>query len=257
MTKKQFLTLLNRLIQLAVLFVFVRFLLSLKWHLVWENIDKFPKAIGLTILLTATGLFFGFLIAVPLALIRETRKPRWLAGFADGYVSVFRGTPLLIQLYLIYFGLGQFEFIRASFLWWVLKDPLLCAILAISLNSGAYACEIFRGSLANVATGQIEAAEALGLSQRQTNWLIWIPSALRLSIPQYGNEMIFTMHGTALAGLVTIGEVFGTSLEINSRYYVTYEGMITAAIIYVCLTVILSFIARWLEKRYLSYILVK
>ncbi len=254
MNKKKFLAILNRVLQISILVLLLQFVLGLKWHLVWENIDRFPHAIMLTILLTISGLLLGFVIAVPLALVRARRKPKWLAWFADFYVMVFRGSPLLVQLFLFYYGLAQFEWVRESILWIVLKSPLYTAILVLGLNSGAYACEIIRGALKNVPRGQLEAADALGLSLRQRNWLLWMPSALRLSIPQYGNEMIFLMHGTALAGLVTIMEVFGTARYVNKSHYTIYEGMIAAALIYILLTIILSFIAKFLENRYLRYL---
>lgn len=253
MDKRKALDVLNRIFQIIVIYWLVKFLLSLKWYLIWDNIDKFPKAIGLTIFLTVSGLLLGFIIAVPLALFRSNKHSRFLQALASGYVALFRGTPLFVQMSLFYFGLAQFEWVRNSFIWFFIGDALPCAVLVIGLNSGAYACEIFRGALQNVPKGQIEAAMSLGMSKRQSDWLVWVPVALRKSIPQYGNELIFTMHGTALAGLVTINEVFGTAREINNRYYVYFEGMITAAIIYVTLTFCLSLFSRWLERKYLKF----
>lgn len=254
MEKKAVLNILNRVIQITVLYLLLRFMFGLNWNVVWESIDRFPRAIFLTCLLTVSGLLLGFVIAVPLALFRQSGRSRILKSLANGYVAVFRGSPLFIQLHLFYYGLGDFEWIRESVFWIILKDPLYTCILVLGLNSGAYACEIFRGALGNTPQGQLEAADALGLSKRQKNWLIWVPVALRQSIPQYGNEMIFLMHGTALAGLVTIMELFGTARYINKSHYTIYEGMISAAVIYVILTIILSYFARWLEKRYLKHL---
>lgn len=244
---------LHRGFQAFILYQLGSFLLGLKWDKIAVVAPKLGSAIWLTIELTVLSLIIGMIIAWPLALLRAKRNPEWLAKLADGFVAVFRGTPLLVQVYLIYFGLAGEAWVRESFLWWFLKDAYNCVVLAFSLNAAAYACEIFRGALVNGGKGEREAAMSLGLSNWQVDWLVWVPASWRRALPQYGNEMIFMMHGTALAGLVTLSEVFGTARDINRKFYLIYEGIITAAIIYIVLTIIISYLSKRMENHFLRH----
>lgn len=244
----------HRGFQLIILVLFAKFIFGLKWHLIIGELPSLAAAVWLTIQLTVISLAIGFIIAWPIALLRAKRKYEWLAKIADGYVALFRGTPLLVQIFLIYFGLGGQQWMQNSFLWPVFRDPYWCVIIGFSLNSAAYACEIFRGALMNGGQGEREAAQALGLSPFQSDWLVWVPASWRRALPQYGNEMIFMMHSTAIAGLVTMTEVFGWAKDINGKYYVTYEGLIAASLIYIALTTLIIQISKYMEKYYLSYL---
>ncbi len=243
----------NRVFQLVILGLFAKFLFGLKWHLIFQEMPSLAEAVWLTIQLTIISLAIGFIIAWPLALLRAKRKKEWLAKIADAYVAVFRGTPLLVQIFLIYFGLGGQQWMQESFLWPIFRDPYWCVIIGFSLNSAAYACEIFRGALMNGGAGEREAAQSLGLSEFKTDWLVWVPASWRRALPQYGNEMIFMMHSTAIAGLITMTEVFGWAKDINGKFYVTYEGLIAASIVYIVLTTTIIQISKLMEKHYLSY----
>ena len=244
---------LNRGFQLLVIGLFAKFLFGLKWHLIIGVLPSLGEAVWLTIQLTVLSLGIGFLLAWPIALLRAKRNPEWLAMLADGYVALFRGTPLLVQIFLIYYGLGGQKWMQNSFLWPIFREPYWCVVIGFSLNSAAYACEIFRGALMNGGKGEREAAKSLGLSAFQTDWLVWVPASWRRALPQYGNEMIFMMHSTAIAGLVTMTEVFGWAKDINGKFYVTYEGLIAASIVYIILTTLLIQISKLMEKYYLSY----
>ena len=221
--------------------------------LVLENWPMFAKGVWLTVQLTGLSILFGFCIGLPFGLLRARRAPI-ASPLVNAYVYLFRGTPLLVQLYLIYYGLGQFEFVRESFAWPVLRDAWWCALIAFSLNSGAYATEIIRGAVQTTTKGELEAATSLGLSPRQVQWLVLIPSALRRALPQYGNEVVFMLHGSAIASVVTVQDILGAGRTLNARYYVAYEGFITAALLYMSITLVVVLVFRALEKRYLRHL---
>ncbi|MEO1275601.1 MAG: ABC transporter permease subunit, partial [Pseudomonadota bacterium] len=169
----------------------------MKWHLVLENWDKFVEGVWISLHLTALALVIGFLLALPMALAmyRGSRA----APFARGFVYVFRGTPLLVQTYLIYYGLSQFEWVRGGPWWLILREAWWCALIAFSLNSAAYQAEILRGAFATTPRGEIEGGKALGLSERLVTWMVLLPSSLRRALPQYGNETVFMLHGSVVA----------------------------------------------------------
>jgi arginine/ornithine transport system permease protein len=221
--------------------------------LVLANWPLFARGVWITLELTAIALALGFLIALPAGLARARRVP-WVSPLINGYVYLFRGTPLLVQTFLIYYGLAQFEWIRASWAWTFLRDPWWCAVLAFSLNSGAYATEIIRGAIETTPSGEPEAAKALGLSPRQVDFLVLIPSALRRALPQYGNEAVFMLHGSAIASTITLQDILGAGRTLNAKYYLAYEGFLTAAILYMAITLLLVLAFRALERRYLRHL---
>ncbi len=147
-------------------------------------------------------------IALPFGLIRA-KSNGIESKLINGYVYAFRGTPLLVQLYLIYYGLSQFEWVRDSFAWVILRDAWWCVLIAFWLNSGAYATEIIRGAVQSVPERELEAAKSLGLSPFKVGQLGLIPSALRRALPQYGNEVVFMLHGSVVASIITIQDILG------------------------------------------------
>ena len=161
---------------------------------------------------------------------------------------------MLVQTYLLYFGLAQFEFIRESWSWYFLREAWWCAVIAFSLNSGAYAAEILRGAIATTPKGEIDGAKSLGLSERQVTWLILIPSSLRRALPQYGNEVVFMLHGSVVASIITIQDILGVGRTVNAKYYVAYEGFLSAAALYMIITFIVVRLFRLVEKRYLRHL---
>jgi arginine/ornithine transport system permease protein len=220
--------------------------------LVFRHWDLFLWGVWTTLHLTVIALAVGFAIALPAALSITRRGP--FSPLVRGYVYVFRGTPLLVQTYLIYYGLAQFDFVRSSFAWPLLREAWWCAVIAFSLNSGAYGAEILRGAISTTPKGEVEGARALGLSERQVTWLVLLPSALRRALPQYGNEIVFMLHGTVVASVITIQDILGAGRTLNARYYLAYEGFLTAAILYMAITFCVVAIFRWLERRYLGYL---
>lgn len=221
--------------------------------LVLENWPLFAQGVWMTLQLTFIALAIGFCIALPAGIARARRKPV-ISPLINGYVYLFRGTPLLVQTYLIYYGLSQFEWVRDSWAWTFLREPWWCAVIAFSLNSGAYATEIIRGAVETTPKGEIEGAKALGLSPRQVDFLVMIPSALRRALPQYGNEVVFMLHGSVVASVITIQDILGAGRTLNAKYYLAYEGFVTAALLYMAITFVLVGMFRLLERRYLRHL---
>lgn len=220
--------------------------------LILDNWQLFAEGVWMTLQLTFLAVAAGFVIALPSGIARARRVPVW-SPLINAYVYLFRGTPLLVQTFLIYYGLSQFAFVRESWAWVFLREPYWCALIAFSLNSGAYATEIIRGAVETTPKGEIEAALALGLTPRQTDRLVVIPSALRRALPQYGNEVVFMLHGSVVASVITLQDILGVGRMINARYYLAYEGILTAAILYMTITFALVAIFRGLERRYLRH----
>ena len=214
-----------------------------------EHLPKLLKAAILTIELTLLSLFFGIFVGIFFSILR-TSKNKILFYISYYYSYVLRGTPLLVQIFIVYFGLAQLEWIRESFLWIFLKEPYSCAILAFTLNTGAYSSEIFRSAFETVNKGIIEAAEGLGLSKINTFFKIKLPIAIRQSLPAYGNEMILMLKGTSLASTVTLLDLTGVAKHIISTTFRPVEVFIVAGSIYLIMTFIIHNFIKFLEKRY-------
>ena len=214
-----------------------------------EHLPRLLKAAKLTIELTLLSLFFGIFVGVFFAVLR-TSNNKILFYISYYYSYVLRGTPLLVQIFLIYFGLAQLDWIRESFLWVFLKEPYSCAILAFTLNTGAYSSEIFRSAFETINKGIIEAAEGLGLNKINTFFKIKLPMAIRQSLPAYGNEMILMLKGTSLASTVTLLDLTGVAKHIISTTFRPVEVFIVAGSIYLLMTFIIHNFIKFLEKRY-------
>ena len=214
-----------------------------------EHFPRLLKATKLTIQLTFLSLFFGLFVGFFTAILR-TSKIKIFFFIAYYYSYIFRGTPLLVQIFIIYFGLAQVEWIRESFLWIFLKEPYSCAILAFTLNTGAYSSEIFRSAFETINKGIIEAAEGLGLSKINTFFKVKLPIAIRQSLPAYGNEMILMLKGTSLASTVTLLDLTGVAKHIISTTFRPVEVFIVAGSINLLMTFIIHNFIKYLEKRY-------
>ena len=161
---------------------------------------------------------------------------------------------MLVQLFLVYYGLAQFEAVRASVFWPWLSSAWFCAVLAFAVNTCAYTTEIIAGALRALPAGELEAARSLGMSRSQVVRRILLPSALRRSLPAYGNEAIMMLHGTSLASIVTLLDLTGAARELNSRFYLPFEAFITAALFYLALTFVLVALFRRAEHRWLAHL---
>jgi octopine/nopaline transport system permease protein len=218
-----------------------------------ETLRTLAGGIPLTLRLAATALALGSVLALALALMRLSGIAvlDWVARL---YVFLFRGTPLLVQIFLIYYGLGQFREVRTSFLWPMLREPYWCAILALMLNTAAYSSEIMRGGLLSVPHGQIEAARALGMSRLLLFWRITLPLAIRQALPGYGNEMISMVKATSLASIITLMEITGLAAKIISETYRAIEVFVAAGVIYLAINFLLTRFVLWLEYRLTPYL---
>ncbi|MFY8091879.1 MAG: ABC transporter permease [Niveispirillum sp.] len=201
-----------------------------------------------TVQLVVLSLLLGFVLALAVAFGRLSSN-RVIAGVTGAYVFLFRSTPLLVQIFLIYYGLGQFVGIRESFLWPVLREAYWCAIIALTLNTAAYTGEIMRGGIQAVPFGQIEAARALGMSRPLLYRRIVLPQAMRTILPAYGNEMIQMVQATSLASAITLVELTGAARTIASRSFQPVEMFIIAGAIYLAMTFAITQGVRWAEKK--------
>ena len=215
-------------------------------------ISSFPKLLNATLVtlkLLSLSLIFGLILGLFFAILR-LNKNIFLNKLSYFYSYVFRGTPLLVQIFIIYFGLGQIEFLRSSFLWIILKEPYWCAIIAFSLNTGAYTSEILRSAFETINKGFIEAGDSLGISKKIIFYKIQIPIAIRQSLPAYGNEIILMLKGTSLASTVTLMDLTGVAKYIISTTFKPIEVFIVAGGIYLFMTFIIHNFIRYLEKKY-------
>ena len=215
-------------------------------------ITSFPKLLSATVItlkLLSASLFFGLFIGLLFAILRLNKNPI-INKFAYGYSYVFRGTPLLVQIFIIYFGLGQIEYFRSTFLWVVFKEPYWCAIIAFALNTGAYTSEILRSAFQTIKPGFIEAGKSLGISNKIIFYKIQIPIAIKQSLPAYGNEIISMLKGTSLASTVTLLDLTGVAKYIISTTFKPIEVFIVAGSIYLFLTFLVHNLIKFLEKKY-------
>lgn len=210
-------------------------------------------AIWVTLALAAMTLPLGLILAGLATWARRSRY-RVLRGVASAYVLAFRSIPLLVQIFVLYYGLSQFAWLRASPVWILLKDPFACAVIAMSVCAGAYTAEVMRGGLAAVPQGAIEAARALGLSAFKTFLLVTMPIAIRRTLPAYSNEIVVTLKSTSLACTITVMELTGVAKDLMSQTFAVIEVFCMVALIYLIINMVLIFalrlIERWLTPRY-------
>ena len=215
-------------------------------------INSFPKLLNATLItlkLLSVSLILGLFIGLGFAILRMNNN-KLINKFAYGYSYIFRGTPLLVQIFIIYFGLGQIEYLRTTFLWVVLKEPYWCAIIAFSLNTGAYTSEILRSAFQTIKPGYLEAGRSLGIPSKIIFTKIQIPIAIKQSLPAYGNEIILMLKGTSLASTVTLMDLTGVAKYIISTTVKPVEVFIVAGGIYLFMTFIIHNVIKYLEKKY-------
>jgi octopine/nopaline transport system permease protein len=219
------------------------------FDLMITSLPKLLSAAVITLKLLSASLIIGLFIGFLFAVLRLSKNP-FINKFAYGYSYLFRGTPLLVQIFIIYYGLGQIEWLRSTFLWVILKEPYWCAIIAFALNTGAYTSEILRSAFQTIKPGIIEAGKSLGISSNIILYKIQIPVAIRQSLPAYGNEIILMMKGTSLASTVTLMDITGVAKHIVSTTYKPLEVFLLAGGIYLFMTFIIHNLIKYLEKKY-------
>ena len=201
------------------------------FELMYESFFKLIKGIPLTLEVVIISTILGFFLAILVALMRISKKG-YLNKTAYYFVYAVRGTPLLLQIFFIYYGLAQFSFIQESFLWIVLKDPFWCAIIALTLNTCAYSSEIIRGGIQSVSKGYLEAGSALGMGRILSFRIIMLPLAIRQALPAYGNELILMVKASSLVSTVTLLEITGIARKIISQTFAPIEIFLVAGSIY-------------------------
>ena len=228
---------------------FSQLLISLQESLIFINFFKILNALDQTILLLLISLPIGFILSLIFALGRVS-KNKFLSKTIEYYIFVIRGTPLLVQIYLIYFGLASVQVIRDSFLWILLKEPFWCGVLALTINTVAYGSEIFRGGIQTVSQVQIESGKSLGFTRIGLLRKIIFPIALRNVLPTYGNELILMVKATSLVSLTTYMEMTGVARRIMAVTWAPIEAFAAAGILYLFLNFLMVQFIKYLEWKY-------
>jgi arginine/ornithine transport system permease protein len=214
------------------------------------SLPSFGHGAWVTLELTLAALAIGMLFALPLAVLRGWPS-RWVSGPVWVFTYVIRGTPLLVQLFLVYYGLAQFDVVKQSVFWPWLSSAWFCAIAAFGVNTCAYTIEILHGAMRAVPAGEIEAARAMGMSRGVMLRRVVLPAAFARMLPAYGNEVILMLQATSLASTVTLMDVTGAARDMNSSYYLPFEAFLTAAVIYLAMTTGLVALFHAAERRWL------
>ncbi|PZP23183.1 ABC transporter permease [Pseudomonas kuykendallii] len=222
----------------------------MNWEVIIKWLPRLTDGAILTLELVAFSVIAGLILALPIGIARASRH-WYVRAIPFSYIFFFRGTPLLVQLFLVYYGAAQFDAVRQSALWPYLRDPYWCAVLTMTMHTAAYIAEILRGAIQSVPPGEIEAARALGMSRAQSMLHIVLPRAVRIGLPAYSNEVILMLKASALASTITLLELTGVARTMNARTYLPVEGFFTAGIYYLVITFVLinafKLLERWLR----------
>ena len=227
----------------------IEFLNSIQNSLIYKNFFLVLSGLDNTILLLLISLPLGFVLALLFALGRVS-KILLLSRTIASYIFIIRGTPLLVQIYLIYFGLGSVKFIRESFLWYALKEPFWCGVIALTINTVAYGAEIFRGGIQSIEKSQVESGLSLGFGKFLLLRKIILPIAIRKVLPSYGNELILMVKATSLVSLTTYMEMTGIARKIMAKTFAPVEAFIAAGILYLFLNFLMVQFVKYLEWKY-------
>ena len=223
-----------------------------------QNLQLYWTGLIATVELLLISLVAGGLLTLPLTLMRVSGKA-WLSWPVWLFTYVVRGTPLLIQVYFIYYGIAQLEWVQALWdtvwPWTLFKDPFFCAVLAFTLNTCAYTVEMLAGAIRETPAGEIEAAQAAGYSHWNMMFRLILPSALRRTMPGYSNEVVMMLHATSLASVVpSLYDLTNAAYTIYKTYYLAFQPFIVVAVLYFVLTFALVYVFRLLERRFLAYL---
>ncbi|MEJ2763746.1 arginine ABC transporter permease ArtM [Photobacterium sp. MCCC 1A19761] len=216
-----------------------------------QHLWQLAEGLWTSLELTAASLILGCLLALLMTVTLILKLPV-LNAISRGLITLFTGTPLLVQIFLIYYGPGQFEWIRSSVFWHWLSQPWFCAMLALSLNTAAYSTQLFHGAFNGIPSGQWQACRALGMDRRATLGVL-LPYAIRRAIPAYSNEVILVFKGTSLASTITIMDIMGYAQRINAQTYDTLVVFSVAGLFYLTINAILTLIFRQVERQALAF----
>ena len=222
----------------------------MNWDVIVQYLPRLLDGAVLTLQLVAISVLAGLILALPMGVARASQN-LYVRVLPYAYIFFFRGTPLLVQLFLVYYGMAQFEVVRQSALWPYLRDPYWCAIITMTLHTAAYIAEIIRGAIQAVPPGEVEAARALGMSRTQTLLHVTLPRAIRIGLPAYSNEVILMLKASALASTITLVELTGAARTIIARTYLPVEFFFAAGVIYLIIAFVLvqgfKLLERWLR----------
>ena len=220
----------------------------MRFELMYESFFKIIQGIPLTLQVVIIATILGFILAILVALMRISGRGI-LSIPAYYFVYLIRGTPLLLQLYFVYYGLGQFSFIRESFLWPILREPYWCGIITLTISTGAYSSEIIRGGIMSVSKGYLEASNALGMSKYMTFMKVTLPITFRQALPAYGNELILMVKASSLISIITLMEITGIARTIISKTYAPVEIFLVAGSIYLFINFLIVMSVNFAENR--------
>ena len=219
-------------------------------------VEYFPRLLDgawVSLQLVVLSVVLGGVFALPIALARIS-PIAWIRAVPFAYIFFFRGTPLLVQIFLVYYGASQFDAVRESVLWPILKEPFWCAIIAFTLNTSAYTAEIFRGAIQAIPEGEVEACKVVGMSKAQMYRRVLLPRAFGIVLPAYGNEIILMLKGSALASTITILDLTGMARTIIARTYTPIEIFLAAGGIYLAISIVVIALFRQIELRQNRYL---
>ena len=222
--------------------------MSWEWGIIWQYLPKLMDGAVLTLELVFVSGVIGIVMAVPLALMRASENS-WLRSLPVAYIFFFRGTPLLVQIFLIYYGASQFDVVKQSWLWPILREPYWCAIIAFSLNTAAYSAELIRGAIQAIPKGEIEVSKALGMSKPTMIRRIVMPRAFGIVFPAYSNELLLMLKGSALASTITLLDLTGMARTIIARTYTPLEMFFAAGMVYLLIAAVMIGCFKLLEQR--------
>jgi len=224
----------------------------MRWDWLPNYYDLALRGIWNTIWIMIVSGAIGFALAIPIGLVQAT-GPRFLAWPANAFCTVIRGTPLLLQLWLLYYGLGslfpQYPWIRGSDLWPYLRQAWPYAVLALTLSTAAYEGEVMRGAFAGVPRGQLEAARAFGMRRRTIFRRIWLPQAVFRALPTLGGEAVLLLKATPLVATITVVDIYNVASRVRQQTFIVYEPLLLLALVYLCITGVIVFLFRRLEAR--------
>ncbi|KZZ41021.1 ABC transporter permease [Thalassolituus sp. HI0120] len=223
-----------------------------EWEIIWQYLPKLMEGAWLTLELVFVSGLIGVFLAVPLALMRASENV-WLRVLPVGYIFFFRGTPLLVQIFLIYYGASQFDVVKESWIWPILREPYWCAIIAFSLNTAAYSAELIRGAIQAIPKGEIEVSQALGMSKPTMIRRIVLPRAFGIVFPAYGNELLLMLKGSALASTITLLDLTGMARTIIARTYTPLEMFFAAGMVYLIIAAVMIGCFKLLEHKINRY----
>lgn len=243
----------HRLLFLSLVAFFIYFVITkMRWDWLAEYWPLALQGIWRTIWVLILSVVIGFALAIPIGLVQVT-GPRWLAWPAKIFCNIIRGTPLLLQLWLLYYGLGslfpQFPWIRDSWAWPILRQAWPYGLLALTLSFAAYEAEIMRGAFAGTPRGQLEAGRAFGMSATKLFWRIWLPQAVQRALPTLGGETVLQLKATPLVATITMLDIYAVSSKVRQDTLLVYEPLLLLALVYLMMTAIIVYLFKRLESR--------